>query len=166
MNEPWSYCDNRVTIYYLRHRPHYPVSPACLLKLCMMSDNFWYWHSCSSSSSVRKSLSMTHNCGLSFWSADDKGRRFVGSTVSATHEATLKPRNPRQVKNAQAQAQRTEDTHGVICSTWWSTELYTVASSKAYPTHPWTSPEVNVTMYYLWLERHMQQWCICGRRSE
>ena len=30
----------------------------------------------------------------------------AGSSVPSTHEATLKPRNPRQVKNAQAQVQK------------------------------------------------------------
>ena len=32
--------------------------------------------------------------------------KVCNSNVPATHEATLKPRNPRQVKNAQAQAQK------------------------------------------------------------
>ena len=32
--------------------------------------------------------------------------KVAGSTVPFTHEATLKPRNPRQVKNAQAQARK------------------------------------------------------------
>ena len=40
-------------------QPHFPVSLACLLELCMMSDSFWYWHSCSSGSSVSKALLMT-----------------------------------------------------------------------------------------------------------
>ena len=41
--------------------------------------------------------------------------KICKSNVPATHEATLKPRNPRQIKNAQAQAQKIRRyTQGVL----------------------------------------------------
>ena len=56
--------------------------------------------------------------------------KVCSSTVPATHEAILKPRNSRQVKMHRCRLEREEGTHRMTCSTWWSWRM----TSKTTPT--------------------------------